>query len=308
MPCFPLAASTAEVCKPMRLKDKVAIVTGAARGIGRATAELFAEEGCRVFSWDIIEPTDEGLVGNFRTSAGRSRSPNAEDSRGDLADRTRSRNVVEILDPQDRSRAPQAEDLRAITWPITLQRVDVSKREQIAEAVQQIMDQAGQIDILINNAGILRDRSLLKMTEEDWAASLAVNLSGVFNCTQAVVPHMKTAGYGRIISASSIVGMRGNFGQTNYSATKAGIIGMTKSWAIELGKYGITANAIAPGFTQTEMTASIPPEILAQQLAQVPAGFLAEPLDIAYGYLYLASEEARFVNGVCLNIDGGVAR
>jgi len=146
------------------------------------------------------------------------------------------------------------------------------------------------------------------MSEDEWDAVIEVNLKGVFICTQAVIPYMKEKKYGRIVSAASNVGLRGNFGQTNYAATKAGVIGMTKTWAIELGRHGITANAIAPGFTRTDMVKKIPQAHLEAIKSSIPLGMVAEPLDIAYGYLYLASDEARFVNGICLTIDGGAAR
>jgi len=135
-----------------------------------------------------------------------------------------------------------------------------------------------------------------------------VNLKGIFHCTQAVVPIMKEKKFGRIISASSTSGLRGNFGQTNYAATKAGVVGMMKSLAVELGGHGITSNAIAPGYVKTAMTDAIPDNIKQMALMTIPVGFLAEPKDLAVGYLFLASEEARFVNGICLPIDGGFSR
>jgi 3-oxoacyl-[acyl-carrier protein] reductase len=178
----------------------------------------------------------------------------------------------------------------------------------VDQLFEKVHRKYGRIDILINNAGVTRDRSLEKMSEAEWDTVIEVNLKGVFLCAQAVMPYMKAQKYGRIVSAASNVGLRGNFGQTNYAATKAGVIGMTKTWAIELGRYGITANAIAPGFTLTEMTQKIPDEHLAGIKAGIPLGTVAEPVDIAYGYLYLASDEARFVSGICLTIDGGASR
>jgi 3-oxoacyl-[acyl-carrier protein] reductase len=172
--------------------------------------------------------------------------------------------------------------------------------------VQQIHDRFGKIDILINNAGILRDKSFLKMTHDMWQKVIDVNLTGVFNCTKAVVPIMVENKYGRIISTSSIVGMTGNYGQTNYVAAKAGIIGMTKTWARELGKHGITANAIAPGYIITEMTATIPPEVLKGVIGQIPVGRAGQPEDMAHGFLYIASEEAGFLSGQTITINGGV--
>ncbi len=146
------------------------------------------------------------------------------------------------------------------------------------------------------------------MQEDDWQKVIDINLTGVFKCTKAVVPYMRQNNYGRIISAASTVGLRGNFGQTNYVASKAGIIGMTKTWALELGKYGITANAIAPGFTKTPMTDAIPAEVAAATKMMIPLQSLAEPIDIAKGYLYLAAESGRYITGICLPIDGGLSR
>ncbi len=245
----------------MRLKNRVAIITGAARGIGAATASLFAQEGAQVIIWDVL----------------------------DLGAKT-------------------AEQIRQKGGKADFTKLSVTDSSGIQQEVHRIMEQHAQIDILINNAGILRDKTLLKMEEEDWQSSLDVNLGGVFKCTKAVVPHMKAKGYGRIVSASSITGMRGNYGQSNYAAAKAGIIGLTKTWAVELGRFGITANVVAPGFTETEMVESIPSEVKAQITKQIPVGFLGSTEDIAHAYLYLASEEARYVNGVCLNVDGGMAR
>ena len=179
---------------------------------------------------------------------------------------------------------------------------------RIENAVNEIIKTHSRIDILINNAGITMDKTLLKMQEEEWDKVLAVNLTGVFNCTQAVAHHMKNQQYGRIVSASSNVGLRGNYGQTNYVATKSAIIGMSKVWALELGRYGITTNCIAPGFIETQMTDAIPDEVKQKLIPMIPAGHWGKPLDIAYGYLFLASDEAAFVNGICLTIDGGSAR
>lgn len=186
--------------------------------------------------------------------------------------------------------------------------VSVTDKAAIEAATAKVIELKGRIDILINNAGITKDKTLLKMQEDDWEKVLAVNLTGVFNCTQAVAQHMKEQQYGRIVSASSNVGLRGNYGQTNYVATKSAIIGMTKVWALELGRFGITANCIAPGFIETSMTNSIPEEVKQKMVPLIPAGHWGKPIDIAYGYLYLASDEAVYVNGICLTIDGGSAR
>jgi 3-oxoacyl-[acyl-carrier protein] reductase len=188
------------------------------------------------------------------------------------------------------------------------QKVSVIDDEAVRKAVTEARQYYGRIDILINNAGITKDRSLLKMSKQEWSDVIDVNLTGVFNSTQAVAPVMKDQNYGRIISASSTVAIRGSFGQTNYVATKTAIIGMTKVWAIELGKYGITVNCVAPGYIFTAMTEKMPEEVKKQTISQIPLGKWGYPDDIANGYLYLASDEASFVSGICLTIDGGAAR
>ncbi len=245
----------------MRLKDRIAIVTGGSRGIGQATAELFAQEGAKVIIWDLL---DEG--------------------------------------------ATVAEKINSSGGTAEFVKISITDKEAVEASVADIAKRYGKVDILINNAGITRDKTLVKMSDEEWDAVISVNLSGVFYATRAVSKIMKENGYGRIVSAASTTGLRGNYGQTNYAATKAGVIGMTKTWATELGKFGITANAIAPGYTKTPMTDAIPDNIKQMALMTIPVGFLAEPIDIAHGYLYLASEESRFVSGVCLPIDGGYSR
>jgi len=187
-------------------------------------------------------------------------------------------------------------------------RISVVNQTEVQSAVAEAHKHFGRIDILINNAGITRDRTLLKMSKQEWDDVISVNLTGVFNCTQAVAPIMKDQNYGRIVSASSNVAIRGNFGQTNYVATKSAIIGMTKVWAMELGRFGITVNCIAPGFIHTAMTDAMPEDVRKSSIADIPLGHWGIPDDIANGYLYLASDEAKFVNGICLTIDGGAAR
>lgn len=201
-----------------------------------------------------------------------------------------------------------AEQLKAKGSEAIFKKVSVTNEAEVQEAVKEAHAHFGRIDILINNAGITKDRTLLKMTKQEWDDVIAVNLTGVFNCTQAVVPIMKEQAYGRIVSASSNVAIRGNFGQTNYVATKSAIIGMTKVWAMELGRYGITANCIAPGFIHTAMTDLMPEEVRKASLPHIPLGHWGLPDDIANGYLYLASDEASFVSGICLTIDGGASR
>lgn len=245
----------------MRLKDKIALITGGANGIGLATTERFAKEGAKIILWDV---SDKG------------------------------NDVVEQL---------KQEGHEAI-----FKKVSVTSQDEVLSAVAEAHEYFGRIDILINNAGITKDRTLLKMSKQEWDDVIGVNLTGVFNCTQAIAPIMKEQNYGRIVSASSNVAIRGNFGQTNYVATKSAIIGMTKVWAMELGRYGITVNCIAPGFITTAMTDLMPEEVRQQSIPHIPLGHWGVPDDIANGYLYLASDEASFVSGICLTIDGGAAR
>jgi 3-oxoacyl-[acyl-carrier protein] reductase len=195
------------------------------------------------------------------------------------------------------------------------QRVNVASRDECRAAVSDVLARYGRIDGLINNAGILRDAQLVKvkdgelageMGEAEFDAVIGVNLKGVFNATQAVVPSMIRARYGRIANASSVVGLYGNFGQTNYVATKAGVIGMTRVWARELGRYNITVNAVAPGFIATDMTRQMPERILEGMVARTPLGRLGEPRDIANAYLFLMSDLASFITGATLSVDGGV--
>lgn len=245
----------------MRLENKIAIVTGGSRGIGRAISELFAKEGATVIIMDLLPQGQEVSNG-----------------------------------------------INAIGGKSEFHLVSVTDKSAIDLLFAEVNKKYGKIDILINNAGITRDRTLEKMSEEEWNAVIEVNLKGVFLCSQAVIPYMKANRYGRIVSAASNVGLRGNFGQTNYAATKAGVIAMAKTWTLELGKYGITANAVAPGFTMTDMVEKIPEEHFAVIKESIPLKTVAQPIDIAYGYLYLASDEARFVSGICLTIDGGTSR
>jgi len=200
------------------------------------------------------------------------------------------------------------ERLRKDGHEAIFKKVSVANEEDVQVAVAEARAHFGRIDILINNAGITKDRTLLKMSKQEWDDVIAVNLTGVFNCTQAVAPIMKAQNYGRIVSASSNVAIRGNYGQTNYVATKSAIIGMTKVWAMELGRFGITANCIAPGFIHTAMTDAMPEAVREQSLPLIPLGKWGYPEDIANGYLYLASDEASFVSGICLTIDGGASR
>ncbi|WP_228850463.1 3-oxoacyl-ACP reductase FabG [Aegicerativicinus sediminis] len=241
-----------------RLTNKVAIITGGAKGIGKATVELFLKEGASVICWDIDEVAGNKLL--------------AENEGNDLS----------------------------------FYKVNTCDKENIASAISSIVDTYGRIDILINNAGITRDATLKKMTDEQWQTVLNVNLTGVFNCTQAVSNVMVEQGSGSIANAASIVGLYGNFGQTNYVATKSGVIGMTKVWARELGRKGINVNAVAPGFIATEMVTTIPEKVISDLESKTPMGRLGSPMDIAYAYLYLTSDEGKFVNGAVLSVDGGL--
>jgi 3-oxoacyl-[acyl-carrier protein] reductase len=193
--------------------------------------------------------------------------------------------------------------------------VDISDRQAVQEWVEAVFAKHGRIDILVNNAGVLRDGQLVKwkngevagqMTEQDFDLVISVNLKGVFNCTQAVTPLMIKQGSGVILNASSVVGIDGNFGQTNYIATKAGVIGMTKVWARELGRYGIRVNAVAPGFILTEMVRQMPDKILEGMKAHTPLRRHGMPIDVANAYLFLASDEASFISGDVLRVDGGI--
>jgi 3-oxoacyl-[acyl-carrier protein] reductase len=251
------------------LTGKVVIVTGAAAGIGRATALRFARETAKVAVWDVTEQDVQELLGEIDGAGGEG----------------------------------------------MFTRVDVSKAESVAEALSAVLARWGRVDVLVNNAGIVRDAQLVKwkdgavaatMSDEAWDAVLGVNLKGVFLCTRAVVPHMIQAGGGVILSASSVVGLYGNFGQTNYSATKGGLITMTKTWARELGRYGIRVNAVAPGFIATEILSSMPEKVIDGMISRTPLGRMGKPDDIAQAYLWLASDAASFVHGAVISVDGGL--
>ena len=243
-----------------RLENKVAIITGGARGIGRATAEIFVREGAKVIIWDMLDAGEQ-----------------------------------------------TAQELRDKGHVAEFMKLSITDVPALEAAARDIFERHGQIDILVNNAGITRDKSLLKMSFEEWHQVIDVNLTGVFNCTKTIAPYMVERQFGRIICTSSVVGQVGNFGQTNYVATKAAIIGMVKTWAKELGKYNITANAVAPGFIKTDMTDLIPEEARAQSVAAIPVKRMGLPEDIANAYLFLASDEASYVNGHTLSVNGGVA-
>jgi 3-oxoacyl-[acyl-carrier protein] reductase len=242
----------------MDLADRVAIVTGSARGIGREIALKLAEVGATVVISDIAQ--------------------------------------AEAV----------AEEIRAMPRRSLAVTADVSSSSDVAHLVEATVSQYGQVDILVNNAGIARDQLLMRMSEEDWDAVLNVNLKSVFLCTRAVLRHMVKQHRGRIISLSSIVGIVGNPGQANYAAAKAGIIGLTKTLAKEVGSRGITVNALAPGFIDTQMTRQLPEEQRQELARRIPLGSLGTPRDVAEAVAFLASEEARYITGQVLGIDGGM--
>ena len=244
----------------MRIKNKVAIITGGANGIGWETVQVFLREGAKVAVADYnidLDQEKKQVLSKY----------------GDSAD---------------------------------CFKVNVANQESVTEMVSAVVKKFGRVDILINNAGITRDALLTKMNVEDFQAVIDVNLKGVFLCTQAVVPYMVEQGFGRIISTSSVSGVYGNPGQTNYAAAKAGLIGMTKSWAKELGRKGITANAVAPGFIETSMVETVPEKVISRIVSTIPLQKLGKPEDIAHAYLFLASDEAGYINGTVLHVDGGI--
>jgi 3-oxoacyl-[acyl-carrier protein] reductase len=248
----------------MRLKDKVALITGGAAGIGKITAKRFAEEGAQVVICDVNEEDGQQV----------------------------------------------AEELGAEFY-----KVDVTDREDVQRWVDAVIEEYGRIDVLINNAGVLRDALFVKvkngelvkqMGEDRFDMVIDVNLKGVFNCAQAVAPQMIKQESGVIVNASSVVGLYGNFGQTNYVATKAGVIGMTKVWARELGRYNVRVNAVAPGFIATEMIQQMPDKVLDNMRQHTPLGRLGKPEEVADVYIWLASDESSFVHGTTISVDGGI--
>jgi 3-oxoacyl-[acyl-carrier protein] reductase len=201
--------------------------------------------------------------------------------------------------------AATAEKISASGGSIFFQKVNITDKASVDKAVDKIMADHGRIDILINNAGVIRDRSFMKMSQEEWDTVINVNLTGMFVATKAVFPIMKEAGYGRIISASSINAQAGAYGQVNYAATKAGVSGFTRALCKEGGRYGITVNAVAPGFIKSLMSDSMPEDIIKSGIAQIPVGRIGTPKDMGYTYLFLASKEAGFVSGITLHANGG---
>ena len=243
----------------MRLKDKVAIITGSARGIGQATALKFAAEGARVVVCDLDRKAVDEVV-------------------------------AEIL----------AADGQAIGFT-----VNVTDKASILAMVKGVMDKYGRIDVLVNNAGIVDDAMFRKMSDEQFERVIDINLKGTYNCARAVVDIMIAQNAGVILNASSVVGLYGNFGQTNYAASKFGVIGMAKTWARELGRKGIRANAVCPGFVETTILKSIPDKVMQAMIDRVPLGRLAKPEEIANTYAFLASDEASYINGAVIEVSGG---
>lgn len=214
--------------------------------------------------------------------------------------------TVIIWDMNEEKGKETVSEIEASGGKATFLKVNTASFPEVEAATQKAIDQFGKIDILINNAGITRDASLKKMTSEQWQQVIDVNLTGVFNCAKCVSNHMVDKGYGRIINTSSVVALYGNFGQTNYVATKAGVIGMTKTMARELGRKCVTVNAVAPGFIATEMVKKMPEDVLKAMEAKVPVGRLGMPEEIASAYLFLASDESAYINGATLSVDGGI--
>lgn len=214
--------------------------------------------------------------------------------------------AVALWDIDEKMGKATAIELNTNGSAIRFYKTNTADLAMVMQTAAQVKKDFGQIDILINNAGITRDASMKKMSAHQWQQVIDVNLTGVFNCTKAVSPYMVEQGFGRILNASSVVAHNGNFGQTNYVAAKSGVIGMTKVWAREFGRKGITVNAVAPGFINTEMVQTVPETILDQLKLQTPLGRLGEAVDIANAYLFLASDEAAFITGSVLNVDGGL--
>lgn len=252
-----------------RLQDKVAVITGAARGIGAVTAATFAREGAKVVICDVNEALGQ------QTTAAINQAGGAFVQNG----------------------KPTA----------TFVSADVRKMASAEALFEQAVQQYGRVDILVNNAGVTRDAQLRKMTEEEFDFVIDINLRGVFVCTKVASSHMLEQGTGGVIlNAASVVGLDGNFGQTNYTATKAGVIGMTQVWSRELGPKGIRVNAVAPGFIETPMTEKMPEKIYDAMVANTPLRRAGKPQDVANAYLWLASDEASFINGAVLRVDGGI--
>ena len=244
----------------MRLKNRVAIITGGANGIGRATATRFAAEGAIVVICDLRQAEIDTAVNALKAGGA--------EAAGHV--------------------------------------IDVTKRDTIDAMVRHVKERYRRIDVLVNNAGITKDARLVKMTLAQFDAVIDVNLRGVFHCAQSVAPTMVEQGSGVILNASSVVGIYGNFGQTNYAASKFGVIGFTKTWSRELGPKGIRVNAVAPGFIETPILGTIPDKVMQHMRDQVPLGRMGRPEEIASVYAFLASDDASYINGAVIEVSGGM--
>jgi len=246
--------------KKLKLKGRVALITGAAQGIGKSIALLLAQNGANIVVSDInLERAEE-----------------------------------------------TAREIESIGSKAMAVKVDVASLKEVEQMVEAVLEKFGKIDILVNNAGITRDKLILRMTEEDWDAVLNVNLKGTFNCTKVVVRHMAKQRSGKIVSIASVVGEMGNAGQANYSASKAGVIGLTKTIAREFAQRRINVNAIAPGYIETPMTEILPEKVKEELKSLIPMERLGKPEDVAEAVLFLVSEESNYITGQVLNVNGGI--
>ncbi|MGA2933658.1 MAG: beta-ketoacyl-ACP reductase [Methanomicrobiales archaeon] len=275
------------------LEGKVALVTGASRGIGRAIALRLAEEGADVaINYQMSKEQAEKVS-------------KLVDQTGVLRDASKLFMMAEEM-----NRTEDAKEVSDLIGSMgkhsCIVQANVDDFEQVNRMRDEVVKQLGKIDILVNNAGITRDKSFVKMTPQMWSDVLSVNLDGPFYCTKAVIDGMIERKYGRIVNISSVIGRMGNFGQSNYAASKAGLIGLTKTLAKEFATKGITVNAIAPGYIGTDMVRSVPKEILDKIIAQIPLGRLGEPSEVAGAVAYLVSEDGAYITGQVIDLNGGL--
>jgi len=246
----------------MRLKDRVALVTGGARGIGKKISETFLKEGASVYIFDVNSEEGEKTLNEFK--------------------------------------------LTYKGCKVGFSKVDITDEKSVDEAAEKIVSEEGKIDILVNNAGITRDNLILRMSLDDWKKVIDINLTGAFICSKHVVKYMIKNRYGKIINISSIVGVHGNAGQSNYSSSKAGIIGLTKTLARELAGRNILVNAIAPGYIETDMTKKLSDKVKEKLMEQIPVRRLGSVDDVAKTVLFLASDDSNYITGTVINLDGGM--
>ena len=244
----------------MRLKDKVAIITGGASGIGKITAKRFLEEGAKVVIFDIDQSVMDKAL----------------------------------------------EELKQVSENVWSKKVNVADNHEVSENVDKVINDLGEVDIMIANAGITRDSMAHKMDQEKFDCVIDVNLRGSYNSARSVIEHMRAKGHGKILFTSSVVGEYGNIGQANYAASKAGVIGMAKSMAKELARKNVQVNVVAPGYTNTDMMQTVPEKVLDMIRAKTPAGRLAKPEEIANAFVFLASEESNYITGHVLSVNGGL--